>query len=600
MKVVAQDGTVYTGLFAIDPVIPTLDDAIKNTSANVAIVHSHADWMIPDDAGGHTLADFATYNRELGHSVVDLALEAAARGSVLAISWSPFVIDYEDPAYYFGEKKSPISVQDILDGKLDDYIRTVATQVQALDVPLMLSLFGEIDSAALFAYGANGDAYRETVDDQTGQYGDPTLPDGPERVRDAYRHVIDLFRAAEADNATWFVYMSSSYGLGEDFVPPSVYFAGDDYIDWVGQSLYVDYAADVPAALDAGYAAWTAVTDKPFFVPEFGLVGDAGGGRAGELAAMLAALHAYPQVGAAALVDFDGAAAYYGVPRLGSTPGEWEAIAGASGYGTVAMMEVDGVRMPVFVTDEPVEVPPPDPNWHEGTDGADTMAGGGDDDTYVVNHGGDTVVELAGEGHDTVITSVSYTVPAHVEVVMVDNELGVSITGSAVSDVVFGDSGHDRIWGLGGNDTLHGGAGSDLLVGGGGHDLLLGGDDADDLRGGDGRDTLDGGAGADLLNGGSGDDLIIFGEGDDVVTGGSGRDRFEFVGACAMAVINDFRPGEDSLVLLEHDAESVAHLLGRSYDAGTGVLLVTDEAAGVYLWLAGVRLAQLDGGIAFG
>ena len=31
------------------------------------------------------------------------------------------------------------------------------------------------------------------ADDLSKHYGDPTLPDGPERIKDMYTHVIDLF-----------------------------------------------------------------------------------------------------------------------------------------------------------------------------------------------------------------------------------------------------------------------------------------------------------------------------------------------------------------------------------------------------------------------
>ncbi|MDO8972770.1 hypothetical protein [Reyranella sp.] len=51
----------------------------------------------------------------------------------------------------------------------------------------------------------------------------------------------------------------------------------------------------------------------------------------------------------------------------------------------------------------------------DGGAGADAMSGGEGDDTYMVDNAGDTTVEAAGEGTDTVITADSHTLAANVE-----------------------------------------------------------------------------------------------------------------------------------------------------------------------------------------
>ena len=51
----------------------------------------------------------------------------------------------------------------------------------------------------------------------------------------------------------------------------------------------------------------------------------------------------------------------------------------------------------------------------DGGTGADKMNGGAGDDTFIVDNSGDVITEAAGQGADTVIASVTYTLAANVE-----------------------------------------------------------------------------------------------------------------------------------------------------------------------------------------
>lgn len=99
-----------------------------------------------------------------------------------------------------------------------------------------------------------------------------------------------------------------------------------------------------------------------------------------------------------------------------------------------------------------------------GQGAANQLQGGAGDDRYVLD-AYDTVVELAGEGHDTVEAHVgTHTLAANVEDMVyigVNKFLG---TGNAGNNVITGGSANDILKGMGGNDRLYGGAGSDEVV----------------------------------------------------------------------------------------------------------------------------------------
>ncbi len=125
----------------------------------------------------------------------------------------------------------------------------------------------------------------------------------------------------------------------------------------------------------------------------------------------------------------------------------------------------------------------------------DELIGLAGDDVYVVNDLGDVVVEAPDEGHDTVYSSVDFTLPDNVEdlylsdpytlydffgqVLHVD-PAAVSATGNALDNFLRGNSFHNILTGGAGDDTLDGGnlfystsiqpLNDDTLIGGSGND----------------------------------------------------------------------------------------------------------------------------------
>jgi VCBS repeat-containing protein len=108
-------------------------------------------------------------------------------------------------------------------------------------------------------------------------------------------------------------------------------------------------------------------------------------------------------------------------------------------------------------------------NILDGAGGADKLYGGDGDDTYMIDDAGDRVTEELNEGTDTVMSSISYTLSANLETLLLTgtasggkgNELDNTIHGNAVANTIKGYGGADSVYGGLGNDQLYGGAGAD-------------------------------------------------------------------------------------------------------------------------------------------
>ena len=156
----------------------------------------------------------------------------------------------------------------------------------------------------------------------------------------------------------------------------------------------------------------------------------------------------------------------------------------------------------------------------DGLAGADTMAGGLGDDTYVVDNAADVLVEAQGEGTDTVLSSVAFTLPEHVENLTLTGRAAINGTGNALNNAILGNAGINRLDGGDGDDTIDGGLGNDTLIGGAGKDTFrfstaLGKANIDviqDFVAGEDRILLDAKVFRKLLAGGLGQDSFVFGQ----------------------------------------------------------------------------------------
>ncbi len=102
-------------------------------------------------------------------------------------------------------------------------------------------------------------------------------------------------------------------------------------------------------------------------------------------------------------------------------------------------------------------------NVLNGGGGTDVMLGGLGNDTYVTD-GGDTMTESAGQGKDTVRSSVGLTLGANFENLILTGAAAINGTGNGGANSLTGNSGNNLLNGLGGADVLAGGTGADRFV----------------------------------------------------------------------------------------------------------------------------------------
>jgi hypothetical protein len=124
------------------------------------------------------------------------------------------------------------SLQNIIDGRFDDALRKWADAARASNIPIIME-FGDEENADWGPWGGFWNGAGETRG-----YGDPTFPDGPERFRDAYRHMVTLFRTEGAANVTWVFHMVEWFQPNRSWESFANYYPGSDYVDWLALSLF--------------------------------------------------------------------------------------------------------------------------------------------------------------------------------------------------------------------------------------------------------------------------------------------------------------------------------------------------------------------------
>ncbi|GAB2576801.1 hypothetical protein GCM10027034_03850 [Ramlibacter solisilvae] len=244
-----------------------------------------------------------------------------------------------------------------------------------------------------------------------------------------------------------------------------------------------------------------------------------------------------------------------------------------------------------------------------GAGGIDTLRGGAGNDTYLVSSSVTVIQESPGGGIDSVSSSVSFTLAAEVENLLLTGSAQLAGHGNALANVITGNNAGDTLDGGLGADTLNGGTGNDLFLvdalgdvindaggddtvrssidgyvlgapgienlelagtaasasGNASHNRITGNALANLLYGQGGNDTLEGGAGADTLVGGEGDDTyIVDGFDTTIELAGGGTD------VVFSAVSYTLGSQVESLVLTTSGKTGTGNALGNSITGSNG------------------------------
>jgi len=215
---------------------------------------------------------------------------AASVQTIRASGSVPFIRMMPRSTWNEGGPDPVYTLQNILDGRFDADLAQWARDARDTQAPLMVEFGTEV----------NGDWFP-----WNGRWNGGAS--GPALFQATYRHIIDIFRAQSANNITWVFHVDAQPSPERQWNTMAAYYPGDDYIAWIGVSVY---GAQEPAddwqtftgVLDSAYAELTAISPaKPLALLEFGVTeGVPGHDKAAWISDALAALGSgrYPRISA--------------------------------------------------------------------------------------------------------------------------------------------------------------------------------------------------------------------------------------------------------------------------------------------------------------
>ncbi|MBS1492276.1 MAG: hypothetical protein JST55_02125 [Bacteroidetes bacterium] len=150
---------------------------------------------------------------------------AAQAQQIYSTGAIPFISLLPRSSYRQYRMDSVFSMLEIVEGDFDKELTQWAIDARNSGIPMMLD----------FAPEMNGNWFP-----WSGQYNfyDGNVKTAGKLYKDTYRHIVDIFRKAGATNITWAFHPNGGSSIQEEWNNMKRYYPGDDYVDWIGVSIY--------------------------------------------------------------------------------------------------------------------------------------------------------------------------------------------------------------------------------------------------------------------------------------------------------------------------------------------------------------------------
>jgi mannan endo-1,4-beta-mannosidase len=248
------------------------------------------------------------------------ASAATSLGAVPMITWQPEqAVDAAQAGGRLSDQPD-FSLSQLASGRYDGYIRAWAGEARAFGKPVDVRLMHEMnDKSYPWSIGVNGNT-------------------GAQEYVTAWRHIVDIFRSADADNVA-FVWCVGAQPAQPD---PSRYFPGDGYVSWIALDGYNRGSPwkSFTTIFATAYREITAASTRPVMIAETGTV-ERPGDPSAKAAWITSAFEreipgAFPRIRAVLYFDAPGRGFSFALSSSGAALQAFRQVAQASGLQAAA------------------------------------------------------------------------------------------------------------------------------------------------------------------------------------------------------------------------------------------------------------------------